>query len=222
MLGILAHLLNPLTLLAMVRGCLLMAIIQNGPSDFGRSFAALGALFTSDPDRDMLLARATMNKVDHIANLRGLSCTDRVKAADPFLAHAIRKLADTQQVDRFELWAEQALADRAMRHERVHKFWLSIADAAPAMGMAGTIIGLVGMFASMDDPARIGPAMALALLTTLYGVVLANFIAAPIATRLADLSERELMWQRELCRRMLVVARRETAPVRRAGIREVA
>lgn len=222
MLGILAHLLNPVTLLAMIGGCLLIAIIQNGPGAFGRAFAALGALFTADPDRDMLLARATMNKVDHLANLRGLSCTDRVKAADPFLAHAIRKLADTEQVDRFELWADQALADRAMRHQRVHKFWLSIADAAPAMGMAGTIVGLVGMFASMDDPTRIGPAMALALLTTLYGVVLANFIAAPIATRLADLSERELMWQRELCRRMLVVARRETAPVRRAGIREVA
>jgi chemotaxis protein MotA len=109
-----------------------------------------------------------------------------------------------------------------LRHEKVHKFWLSIADAAPALGMAGTIIGLVGMFSAMDDPARIGPSMALALLTTLYGVVIANFVAAPIAARLVDLSERELAWQNELCRRMLVVARRETAPVRRASIREVA
>ena len=50
----------------------------------------------------------------------------------------------------------------------------------------------------------------------------ANTVAAPIAARLVDLSERELAWQNELCRRMLVVARRETAPVRRASIREVA
>lgn len=222
MLQTMTHLLNPLTLGIMLLGCLGIAIVQNGVRDMGRALAALGALVKSDPDRDMLLARATMTKVDHLANLRGLSCTDRVRAANPFLAHAIRKLADIDSVDRFEIWAEQQLADRTLRHEKVHKFWLSIADAAPALGMAGTIIGLVGMFSAMDDPARIGPSMALALLTTLYGVVIANFIAAPIAARLVDLSERELAWQNELCRRMLVVARRETAPVRRASIREVA
>jgi chemotaxis protein MotA len=100
--------------------------------------------------------------------------------------------------------------------------WLSVADAAPALGMAGTIIGLVGMFAAMDDPAKLGPSMALALLTTLYGVVIANIVAAPVAARLADLSERELAWQQEAVTRMLAIARRENAPVRRASIREVA
>ncbi|TNE41111.1 MAG: flagellar motor protein [Sphingomonadales bacterium] len=218
----LLNLFNPLTLALMLVGCAAVAIGQSGFSGFARAFAALPVLWRADPDQDMLLARATMTKVDHIANLRGLSCTDRVKAANPFLAVAIRKLADTDTVDRFEIWAEQALADRRARHEKVHKFWLSVADTAPALGMAGTIVGLVGMFAAMDDPAKIGPAMALALLTTLYGVVIANVVAAPIAARLADLSERELFWQTELCQRMLRVARRETAPVRRASIREVA
>ncbi len=74
----------------------------------------------------------------------------------------------------------------------------------------------------MDDPAALGPAMALALLTTFYGVVIANMIAAPIAARLADLSERELAWQQEVVARMLGIARRENAPLRRASIREVA
>lgn len=222
MLEMLGHLVDPLTLAVMLGGGLLVATLQNGASALVRAFAALPQLWRADPDRDMLLARATMTKVDHLANLRGLSCTDRVRAANPFLALAIRKLADTENVDRFEIWAEQALSDRAMRHEKAQKLWNSVADAAPAMGMAGTIIGLVGMFAGMNDPTKLGPSMALALLTTLYGVILANFVAAPIAGRLADLSERELFWQRELCRRMLVVARRETAPVRRAGIREVA
>ena len=75
--------------------------------------------------------------------------------------------------------------DRRARHEKVHKFWLSVADTAPALGMAGTIIGLIAMFAAMDDPASIGPAMALALLTTLYGLVIANIIAEELV-RLAD------------------------------------
>lgn len=222
MLDMLGRLVDPLTFGVMLGGGLLVATLQSGREGLARGFGALPQLWRADPDRDMLLARATMTKVDHLANLRGLSCTDRVRAANPFLALAIRKLADTENVDRFEQWAEQALSDRESRHGKAHAFWNGLADAAPALGMAGTIIGLVGMFAAMDDPARIGPAMALALLTTLYGVIIANFVAAPIAARLADFSARELFWQRELCRRMLVVARRETAPVRRAGIREVA
>lgn len=219
---LLTQLLNPITLAAMLLGCVAVAAVQNGPRALWRAFYALAALWRSDPERDMALARATMNRVDHVAQLRGLQCTDRVRAGNTFLAMAIRKLADTETVDRFEIWAEQALADRQRRHEKVHKVWLSIADAAPALGMAGTIIGLVAMFAAMDDPSKIGPAMALALLTTLYGVIVSNLFAAPIAARLADLSERELAWQTELCQRMLRVARRETAPVRRAAIREVA
>tara|TARA_R110000787_G_scaffold74167_3_gene165043 strand:+ start:163 stop:828 length:666 start_codon:yes stop_codon:yes gene_type:complete len=220
--AVLLTLFNPLTLGVMLAGCISVAVLQNGLHGFWRAFSAISAFWRADPDRDMLIARATMTKVDHIANLRGLQCTDRIRAANPFLALAIRKLADTESVDQFEMWAEQTIDDRRMRHEKVHKFWLSLADAAPALGMAGTIFGLVSMFAVMDDPAKIGPAMALALLTTLYGVVIANFVAVPIAARLTDLSERELAWQTELCSRMLRVARRETAPVRRASIREVA
>ena len=104
-----------------------------------------------------------------------------MKTANIFLTEAARKLANCDRSEAFELWATQLLADRAQRHAAVHRVWLSIADAAPALGMAGTVIGLIGMFAAMDDPAALGPAMALALLTTFYGVVIANMIAAPIA-----------------------------------------
>jgi chemotaxis protein MotA len=58
-------------------------------------------------------------------------------------------------------------------------------DAAPAMGMIGTLIGLVQMLGSMNDPKQIAPAMAIALLTTLYGAMIANVIAIPIADKLA-------------------------------------
>src|SRR3546814_14881846 len=94
------------------------------------------------------------------------------------------------------MWAEQALADRAGRHGAAIKSWLAIADAAPALGMAGTIIGLTRMFPAMDDPSAIGRAMAISLLTTLYRVVLANMIAVPTAAPLALLSELALCCQR--------------------------
>jgi chemotaxis protein MotA len=222
MIAIIGHLFDPLTLAAMLGGVALVALFQNGAGALGRAMLALRPLLTADPLRDRDAARAAMLKIDQVAQLRGLSCTDRVKTANPFLTDAARKLANCDRAEQFELWAAQALADRAQRHGAVHRAWLSIADAAPALGMAGTIIGLVGMFAAMEDPAKLGPSMALALLTTLYGVVIANLIAAPVAARLADLSDRELAWQREVADRMLAIARRENAPLRRASIREVA
>ena len=64
---------------------------------------------------------------------------------------------------------------------------------APAMGMIGTLIGLVAMLANMDDPKSIGPAMAVALLTTLYGAILANAVFGPIADKLKLRAKEEAM-----------------------------
>lgn len=79
-----------------------------------------------------------------------------------------------------ELARDQYLT-RLMEGQRVFK---SLGDAAPAFGMIGTLVGLVQMLANMDDPAAIGPAMAVALLTTLYGAVVANLVCLPIADKL--------------------------------------
>ncbi|CAN5445704.1 hypothetical protein BH10PSE12_BH10PSE12_23890 [soil metagenome] len=222
MLEFLGHLIDPSTLALIIFAAIGIALLQNGIHACGNALGALVPLFSAQPERDRDAARAVVLQVDHLAQLRGLACTDRVKTANPFLVKAARKLANCERVEQFEAWANQNIADRAQRHASARAVWISIADVAPALGMAGTILGLIGMFAGMDDPAKIGPSMALALLTTLYGVVLSNLIAAPIAARMADLSERELAWQRELAHGMLVIARRENAPVRRASIREVA
>ncbi|WP_031304031.1 MotA/TolQ/ExbB proton channel family protein [Sphingobium quisquiliarum] len=222
MIGIVTQLFDPLTLAVMIAGVGAVALFQNGGPAIGRALLALLPLFRADPDKDQAAARAALLKIDQVAQLRGLACTDRVRTANPFLAEAARRLANSDKVEQFEIWVAQALADRARRHASARNVWLSIADAAPALGMAGTILGLIGMFAAMDDPAALGPSMALALLTTLYGVVIANLIAAPIASRLGDLSERELAWQKEAAGRMLAIARRENVPARRASIREVA
>jgi chemotaxis protein MotA len=66
-------------------------------------------------------------------------------------------------------------------------------DVAPAMGMIGTLIGLVAMLSNMDDPKSIGPAMAVALLTTLYGAVLANMVALPMSAKLELRSSEEAL-----------------------------
>jgi chemotaxis protein MotA len=74
------------------------------------------------------------------------------------------------------------------RHTNAANMWRSWADIAPAMGMIGTLVGLVGMLQNMSDPKAIGPAMAIALLTTLYGAFFANVLAKPIAEKLEGYS----------------------------------
>ena len=70
------------------------------------------------------------------------------------------------------------------RHKSGQEIFRAIGETAPAMGMIGTLIGLVQMLTVMEDPSQIGPAMAVALLTTLYGAVIANVVANPIADKL--------------------------------------
>lgn len=69
--------------------------------------------------------------------------------------------------------------------------WRTWVDVAPALGMTGTLIGLIQMLRAMEDPLAVGPAMALALTTTLYGVITANYIAAPVHSRLQQAADAE-------------------------------
>jgi chemotaxis protein MotA len=68
-------------------------------------------------------------------------------------------------------------------------FVASAQEIAPAMGMIGTLVGLVIMLGNMSDPKSIGPAMAIALLTTMYGAIIANVICIPINQKLAKIDE---------------------------------
>ncbi len=79
------------------------------------------------------------------------------------------------------------------RHKVGQEVLKGVGRWAPAFGMIGTLIGLVGMLASMDDPKSIGPKMAVALLTTLYGAVVANLFALPMAGKLKQRSDQEIL-----------------------------
>ncbi|MBT3332549.1 MAG: hypothetical protein HN394_13655 [Rhodospirillaceae bacterium] len=80
----------------------------------------------------------------------------------------------------------------ADRHETGKAIFDSLGKYAPAYGMIGTLVGLVVMLMNMDDPNAIGPGMAVALLTTLYGSMVANMLALPIADKLGRRNDEEL------------------------------
>ncbi len=126
-----------------------------------------------------------------MAKKEGLISLDQENPDDPFMAKALRYLSDGYDE---QLLAEMLNKDINLtisRHSTGQNVFKGIGDSAPAFGMIGTLIGLVQMLASMDDPASIGPSMAVALLTTLYGALMANLVCLPIADKLALRSQQE-------------------------------
>jgi chemotaxis protein MotA len=204
---------DPVSMLIVFGGAALIATMRATRGDAARAFRALGTIFTADPEADAMAAIVAVGKVEKLTEVRNIACVDRIKTAERFLRRAVRRLAQAQTAEAFARWARHDLAERERRHQGAIGYWRSVAETAPAMGMIGTVIGLIQMFAALEDLSRIGPAMALAMLTTLYGIVLATVIAGPLAARLERLSNAELTWQREALERLLQIAEAELAPV---------
>ena len=204
-----ARLFDPAALALVAGGSLAAAALRSTRSDVARAMAALKILLTGDPERDALSARRAVREIEQIAEKRGISCADRVGDESVFVRKAGLKLADAPSADAFAQWAAEDIDARAVRHENAAAVWRTAADAAPSLGMVGTVLGLIGMFASMDDPATLGPAMALAMLTTLYGLIAGTLLFGPAAARLERLSEAELRWQKAALARLETLARGE-------------
>lgn len=206
MIDLAARFVDPLALGLVVGGSLLAGAVAG---DAGRAIAALKPLIAARPRRDARTADQAVRRIQSISEYKGLICADRVASPVAFVHRAACRLADDDGAEAFSLWAREEIEDRAARHAGAIGVWRRIADVAPSMGMIGTVIGLVAMFARMNDPAAMGPAMAVAMLTTLYGLILAFAVAGPIAARLERLSEVELAWQRRAVARLESLARAE-------------
>jgi chemotaxis protein MotA len=98
---------------------------------------------------------------------------------------------------------DRSLAEE--RHSTAASIFYSLAAVAPAMGMIGTLVGLVAMLADMNDPKSIGPAMAIALLTTLYGALLANAVFEPMADKLKLRAKEEANIKRLILDALLAI-----------------
>ena len=112
---------------------------------------------------------------------------------DEFLKKAMQMAVDGQEPETLRSMLNTEIEYIQIRHGKGADIFTSIAIYAPAMGMVGTLIGLVQMLQTMDDPSTIGPAMAVALLTTFYGAVIANIFCAPMAGKLRNRSASEVL-----------------------------
>ena len=110
---------------------------------------------------------------------------------DNFLKKGIRLAVDGTEPEVIKTILETELDYMEERHKENAGLLGCIQEFSPAMGMIGTLIGLVAMLQTMEDPASIGPSMAVALLTTMYGAILANLFAGPFKRKLELRSNEE-------------------------------
>ena len=121
----------------------------------------------------------------------GLMAAEKVKVRNSFFRKGLQLVADGRDLDYIRKVMTQDMALSNQHNEIGAKVFISIAEFAPAFGMFGTLVGLIQMLSNMQDPTSIGKGMAVALLTTLYGVLIANLVAIPIADKLEDKRSRE-------------------------------
>lgn len=103
---------------------------------------------------------------------------------EPFLHKGMLMVVDGTPGEEVESIMRRDLQATIQRHAKSTSVLRKMGEFAPAMGLIGTLIGLVQMLGNLDDPSTIGPSMAVALLTTFYGAVLANMVFLPLAAKL--------------------------------------
>lgn len=150
---------------------------------------ALNAFFKKlDRTEDLIEQLYMLSKK---AKKEGVLSLEKVVIDHPFLKRGITMIVDGYSADVMRDILTKEKDAMITRHVMGQRIISTIGDAAPAMGMIGTLVGLVQMLANLNDPKSIGPAMAVAILTTLYGAVIANMIALPIVDKLILRSEEE-------------------------------
>lgn len=134
-----------------------------------------------------------ITRVAEVVRKSGPIALENVQVEDPFLAQGIRYIADGYDIDFIRGAMERDRDNFLQRLDEGQKIYRSIGDCAPAWGMVGTLIGMVQMFANMDDPSKLGPFMAISLLATLYGALVGNLFCLPVADKLhVKLEEEEI------------------------------
>lgn len=190
--GDLAMFINAPSLVIVVGGTIFAVMAKYGLGQFLGAMKVAGKSFKNKlPDPNEL--------IDEIVGLAdearkgGLLSLEGKEVSSDFLQGGIQLLVDGHDPDVVKTLLSVDKNKAVDRHAVGSSIFANMTDMAPAMGMIGTLIGLVAMLANMDDPKSIGPAMAVALLTTLYGAVIANALTGPISDKLSLRAAEEAM-----------------------------
>ena len=189
------------------------------------SAAAIAACFIAFPGAAMLLFPKVLKKVffpkqqelapviTQIVEFAEIARRDGILALeakteeieDPFILLGVQMAVDGTDVDLMEQILRTEMEAVAGRHKNGKSLMDTVGRYAPAFGMIGTLMGLIIMLGNMDDPEAIGPGMAVALITTLYGALVSNLFFLPFADKLAFYSKQEFQVREVIIKGLIAI-----------------
>lgn len=163
------------------------------------------AFFHKELDPTAVITK--INELALAARKEGLLALEEIAQGmdDEFLQKGILLIVDGTDAELLRSILETEIAFIENRHKDNQGFWNGVADLGPAWGMIGTLVGLIAMLGALDDPTTIGPKMGVALITTLYGSLLANFFATPISNKLKIKSNEEILHKQVMIEGLLSI-----------------
>lgn len=173
-------------------GLLAATFIKFNLKDIFNTVGILGHIFIQPKDHPLEIINQLVD-MSNIARKDGILALEKVRPENQFLQTAINHSVDGMDPETLRDILEKDIEYLESRHKVGILMFDSMGEAAPAMGMVGTLFGMVEMLANMSDPSSIGPAMAKALLATTYGAVWANLFAIPFAIKLHHYSKEEVI-----------------------------
>ncbi|MDN5361793.1 MAG: chemotaxis protein MotA [Moorella sp. (in: firmicutes)] len=185
---------NVPSLMVTVGGSFAAVLINFSFHDVKNVFGTVRQAFTTDlMDPEELID--LFGELARKARREGLLALedDASRLDDPFFAKGIQMMVDAMEPEMIRQILETDMAYMARRHENGYGIFKTWGNLAPSFGLIGTLIGLVQMLARLDKPETLGPSMALALITTFYGAIMAYMIFIPLAGKLSLRSEQEMM-----------------------------
>ncbi len=203
----LAPFLDPTAIGIVVGGTVVATVLRTPGRDLARGLAALRVMGRTPFDAGGLVTQ--VEALSRITARHGVMQLDRSVIRDPDVAAAMAAIVDGADGPRVRALVDERRTARFERQRAAADMWSAAAEFAPAMGMVGTLIGLVRLFTAMTDPAAIGGAMAIAVLATLYGALVGNLICLPVAARLKRLARAECIERGRLVEPLAALAARE-------------
>ncbi len=174
-------------------GAIFATMLSYSMQDFLNSMKSIGLIFKASKMNTSEMIKSIID-LSNVARKEGLLSLEEAAADldEPFLKKGILLIVDGTDPDLVRGIMETELVSIEARHKTVISFWEALAAMGPAWGMIGTLVGLVNMLNNMSDPSSIGGDMAVALITTLYGSVLANWLCTPVAGKLKAQNAQEM------------------------------
>jgi len=180
------------SMLIVFGGTLATTLIKFKVSTVFSTFSVVKKAF-NDPKHNYEMLIDEIVRTAQKAKREGLLGLEDVQMSSEFLNKGVRMAIDGLEGPIIDSVMKKEMSFVRQRHKTGQGIFKGMGNSAPAFGMIGTLVGLVQMLTNMSDPSSIGPAMAVALLTTLYGALLSNVIFLPIADKLGMKSDEETL-----------------------------